>query len=128
MTWKAGQSGNPAGRRPNPVRERFMALVEPHVPEIVAMLVEAAKKGDAQAAAALLDRVWPKLKADERPAVFECAGPTLAERGESVLGAVARGDLSVTDGAKVMDCLLSLTRLVEADEIERRLKALEERA
>ncbi|MDG4561452.1 MAG: hypothetical protein RKP20_15720 [Candidatus Competibacter sp.] len=57
MPWSPGESGNPAGRRSNPIRERFMELAEPHIPEIVAMLVGAAKGGDVQAAAALLDRV-----------------------------------------------------------------------
>lgn len=127
MAWRPGESGNPAGRKPNRIRERFMELAEPHVPEIVSMLVEAAKKGDVQAAAALLDRVWPKLKPADRPAAFEFSGATFGERGEAILTAIAEGQLSVADGSRMIECLQSLAKLAESDEIERRLKTLEDR-
>ncbi|MDG4561453.1 MAG: hypothetical protein RKP20_15715 [Candidatus Competibacter sp.] len=84
----------------------------------------------------------------DRPTAFEFSGTTSTERGETILGAVASGQLSVADGARLIECLQSLTsktytrpmspselieclqsltRLAEFDEIERRSRALEDR-
>lgn len=128
MAWQPGESGNPAGRKANPIRERFANLADAHIPEIVEAMVTAAKAGDTAAAKLLLDRVVPPMKPIPRAEPFPLIGGTLTERAESILSAVSDGALAPADGKGLIDALTSLARLIEIDEIERRLKVLEDRA
>ncbi len=84
-------------------------------------------------------RQWatdPKLQ----PAFLECAygkAPpastpfllpedlSLTAKGEAVLSAISRGDLSPDQGAKLLQALTGQARLVEVEELERRIAALE---
>lgn len=84
-------------------------------------------------------RQWasdPKLQ----PAFLECAygkappasapftfpeGASLTERGEAVLSAISRGALSAEQGSKLVHALAGQARLVELEELERRITALE---
>ena len=72
--WKAGQSGNPAGRRPGAGdAARLRAAIAAHVPDIVMQLVAKAKGGDVAASRLLLERVVPPLRPAEES--FELALP-----------------------------------------------------
>lgn len=126
--WEKGESGNPHGRPAHPMAERFREAVEPRLPVIITAMADAAANGDAQAAKLLLDRVVPPMKPIPRAEPFPLIGGTLTERAESILSAVSDGALAPADGKGLIDALTSLARLIELDEIERRLKALEERA
>jgi hypothetical protein len=108
--------------------ERFRKAVEPRLDEVIEAMAEAAAKGDTAAAKLLLDRVLPPFKPAAMPTAFPLEGDTLAERAEAVLSAVAAGTLAPTEGKGLIDALTSLARLIEIDEIERRLKVLEDRA
>jgi len=86
-----------------------------------ALLAEALKQRltgpvlEAFTAAALLDRVWPKLKPADRPTVFEFPGATFGEHGEAILAAIAEGQMSVSDGSRMIECLQSLAKLAESN-------------
>ena len=109
--WKKGESGNPRGRRPGSGEvAKLRSAIAEHVPTIIERLVAAALEGDTGAARLLLERVCPPLKATEEPAPLALPDGTLTEQGRAVLGAVAAG---------------TLARVVEVDELERRLTALE---
>ncbi len=84
-------------------------------------------------------RQWasdPKLQ----PAFLECAygkAPpastpfllpedlSLTAKGEAVLSAISQGDLSPDQGTKLLQALTGQARLVEVEELERRIAALE---
>lgn len=125
--WKAGQSGNPRGRTPGKGEPaRLRESIAAHVPAIIASLVESAKAGDAQAARLLLERVLPALKPVE--AAAKIAMPTagsLTEQGQVVIAAVAGGALAPGQGAALLAGLGTLARIVEVDELMRRIEALE---
>lgn len=59
-TWKKGQSGNPAGKKAGTGRiEQYRTMLDPHVPELLKKLVEAALAGDLGASRIILERVYP---------------------------------------------------------------------
>ena len=92
--WKAGESGNPAGRRPGTGDvAKLRAAIAKHIPSIIDKLTTAALFGDVSAARLLLERVIAPLKASEDAAPLTLDG-TLTQQGRAVVAAVAAGDLA----------------------------------
>lgn len=126
--WKAGESGNPAGRKPGTGEvARLRASIAKQVPSILKNLTTAALAGDVGAARLLLERVIAPLKASEEAAPLSLKGDTLTEQGKSVLAAVASGDLAPSQGSSLLASLGALAKLEEADDLKRRIEALEQR-
>ncbi len=125
MAWQKGESGNPAGRRPHPIAERFRKAAEADLDAIVAAIVEAAKMGDVAAAKLLLERVIPPFKSIPQPTPFAMEGNSLTEKAQAVLAAVADGAMAAVDGKALIDAIGSLARLTEIDDLARRVAVLE---
>jgi len=125
--WKSGESGNPRGRRPGTGEvARLRQSIAAHLPAIIARLVETATAGDAQAARLLLERVLPALKPTETPVVLPLpADGALTAQGQAIIAAVAAGTLAPGQGAALLSGLGALARILEIDELERRLTLLE---
>ncbi len=126
--WKPGESGNPAGRKPgNGKIAALRASIAEHLPEVIQQMVLKAKDGDVQAAKLLLDRVIPSLKSAEQPMELTLPqGAGLAEKGESIIKAVANGSLAPSQGGSLLTSLGAMVRIKEFEELEQRLTALEE--
>jgi hypothetical protein len=77
------------------------------------------------AARLLLERVIPPVKASEETAPLTLPDGTLTEQGRAVLGAVAAGELAPGQGAALLAAIGTLARVVEVDELGRRLSVLE---
>jgi hypothetical protein len=126
-TWRPGESGNPKGKPPGSGEvQKLRTAIAAHIPEIIERLVTAAKSGDIQAARLLLERVLPPVKAIEQAEPVNLPPGTLTEQGRAVMDAVAAGELSPTQAAALLGALGTLARVTELDELERRLRALEE--
>lgn len=124
--WPKGKSGNPRGRRPGSGEvARLRTAIGEHVQPIIERLVAAALQGDTGAARLLLERVCPPLKATEEAAPLALPDGTLTEQGRAVLGAVAAGDLAPGQGAALLGAIGTLARVVELDELARRVAVLE---
>lgn len=125
--WKAGQSGNPKGRPPGQSEiTKLRASIAEHVPEIVAQLVSAAQGGDVQAARLLLERVLPPVRPIEQTQPMDLPEGDLTAKGQAILNATARGELAPSQAAALIGAVGTLARVAEVDELERRIKALEE--
>jgi len=127
--WQPGQTGNPKGRPPGiseitKLRKSLMT----DAPEILAGLVTAAKAGDVQAARLILERVLPPVKPTEQTIELELTGVTLTDQGRAVLSAVSAGALAPSQGSQLIAAIGVLARVVEIDELERRLSTLESKA
>jgi len=124
--WTKGQSGNRAGRRPGSGEvAKLRASIAEVVPDLIKMLTGRALGGDVAAARLLLERTVAPLKASEEAIPITVFDGTLSDQGRSVLLAVANGALAPGQGASLLSSLGALSRLVEADELERRIDALE---
>ena len=126
MSWKTGQSGNPRGRPRHSIAERFRQAVDPRLDEVIDAVIQAALGGDVAACKLLLERVVPPFRAAQQPTPFAMEGNSLTEKAQAVLAAVAGGTLPAADGVALVNALAALGRLVEIDDLERRIAALEE--
>ena len=126
--WTKGTSGNPAGRPPGSGEvAKVRAAMAKHVPAVIAKLVESALAGDIGAARLLLERTIAPLKASEEKTEVTLPDGSLTEQGQAVIAAIASGELAPGQGAALLASLGTLAKLSEADELEKRIKALEEK-
>ncbi len=125
-SWKPGQSGNPKGRPPGSGQlAKLRAALGGDLEEIITTLVKAAKAGDIAAARLLLDRTIPSLKATDAPIKIDVSGSSLTDQARSILEAITGGAVPVAQGAAMMAALSHLGRIIEIDELDRRLRVLE---
>ena len=106
---------------------KVRAAMATHIPALVAVLLERALAGDIGAARLLLKRTVAPLKASEEAANLTLPVGSLTEQGRAVLTAIAAGNLAPGQGATVLAALGTLAKLAEADELDRRVAALEAR-
>jgi hypothetical protein len=126
--WKKGESGNPKGRTPGTGKvAKLREAIAEHVPDIIENLTKAALAGDVAASRLLLERVVPPLRASEEPVALALPEGALAEQGRAVLGAAAQGQIAPTQASALLSSLGTLAKIVEADELVRRVEALESR-
>ena len=127
MPFKKGQSGNPAGR-PKGLRDRRAALcykLTRQLPDILKTLATAAKGGDIPAAKLILERTLPALKSAAETLTLRVP-ETLAGQGRVVMEAVALGQISPDEALKLMQAVGAQLRIVEAEEMAKRIEALEQ--
>ena len=128
--WKPGESGNPAGR-PKGSRNARTRLIEGLIgedaEEIVRKAIELAKSGDGPVLRMMMERLMPPPKDSpisfELPPIQSVTDAKVAS--SSVLKAVAKGDITPSEGASVMALLVSHKIIVEATDFESRIAALE---
>lgn len=125
--WKAGESGNPSGRKPGTGEvAKLRDSIAKHLPAIIKQLVTKAKEGDAQAARLLLERVLPPMKPIEQAVALSLpTGEGITAQGVAIVQAVAAGILAPGQGAALLTGLGALARIKEIDELERRIALLE---
>lgn len=94
------------------------------MPDIIQTLIALAKNGDVGAAKALLDRVCPALKAQALPISLPVNG-TLAEQGSEIIKATMAGMIPPDVGSQLITALAAQSKVIEIDELSRRIEALE---
>jgi hypothetical protein len=121
--------GNP-GKRPGCRHRatRAMAdLLQAEGEAVTRAAIAAAIAGDVSAQRLVLERLVPARRPEgaciELPELAEAATPSA--RCDAVIRAVARGDLPAEVGRQLLDGIAAAMRVVEIDEIERRIAALE---
>lgn len=125
--FKPGQSGNPKGRpKGSGLTGQLRKAIAQDAPDIVKALIAQAKTGDVQAARVLLDRVIPALKPETQAVEIPgLAGGSLTQRAEAALTATANGELAPDTASQLVAAVATLARVVEIDDIEKRLEKLE---
>jgi hypothetical protein len=130
--WQPGQSGNPEGRKKgsrNAATRLAEALIEGEAEELVKKAIEMAKNGDGPILRAVMDRLVPARKDSpielDLPAVETMADAKAAS--SAILAAVAAGEITPGEAANVMGLLNTHRAIVETEELEARIAALEAR-
>ena len=125
--FKPGQSGNPAGRPKDKTPATLLRkAIADDMPEIVKTLVELAKGGNVQAAKVLLDRICPPL----RPQALAISLPingALSEKGNEIIKATMDGTIPPDIGSQLITALAHQAKIIEIDELTKRIEALEQR-
>jgi hypothetical protein len=128
--FQPGRSGNPAGR-PKGCKDRrteyARGLLEPHAKALMQKVVDLALEGDTTALRLCLERLVPPLRDRPQPVTVAGLTGTLTEQGQAVLRALGSGALAPEEAARVLGALADQARIVEVDELERRVQALEQR-
>lgn len=124
--FKPGQSGNPKGR---PAGSGFAGKARDQLqkdwPAIRKVLIEKAKGGDMAAIRIVAERVCPALKPVEPVTALPLDGGSLTDKASAVFASLAKGDVSTASAAQLLSALGGLAKVIETDEILKRLDALE---
>ena len=130
--FKKGSSGNPAGK-PAGARHRVTlaveALLEGQHAALTQKAIDLALGGDGPALRLCLDRIAPARK--DSPVSFALSPvrsvADAVEASASVLAAVAAGEVTPDEAARVMALLTAHKGLMEVGDLEARLIALEKK-
>jgi hypothetical protein len=121
--------GNP-GRRVGSRNKRTLlveALMAADIEAITESVIKAAKQGDVQAARVVLDRICPARRGSVVTFKASRGGDAaaLSENFQSVVAAMADGQLSPEEGVSIANVLTQQLRVVETAQLEERLSAVE---
>jgi len=129
--FRPGQSGNPKGRPKGSRNATTLAvesLLDGQAKALTQKAIDLALSGDLIALRICLDRILPPRK--NRP--IEFIMPAIASIEDApkaiaaITAAVARAEITVTDAADVSRLVEIYVRAIEASDLEKRLKTVEE--
>ena len=120
MTFKAGVSGNPAGKKPGCGRlQKLRQGLEKDLPGILATLTTQALAGDPQAAKLILDRCLPALRPETRQSAPAPTDP------DQILRSVETGQIGIDQAVALMNLSALRIKIAEGEELLSRVDALE---
>lgn len=130
MPFEQGKSGNPNGRpRGNTssliIKEALAEVFEDGENGLIKNICESAKSGDIQAATILINRLYPALKPIQEVTPFTLAGNSPAEQAQSVLAAVAGGQIPPEIGVQLIAAIGQTLQIIETTELAKRLEDIE---
>ncbi|MGM0784857.1 MAG: DUF5681 domain-containing protein [Pseudomonadota bacterium] len=125
--WIKGQSSpNPSGR-PTSANTELRRQLAAQGASVVEKVVQAAINGDMTAAKLVLDRITPPLKPTAAPVAVSLPDDAgLAGTARAFVDAAAEGKLPPDVAGQLVTAVAALARVVEIDDLERRLAALED--
>lgn len=121
--FKKGESGNPAGRKPGSVNNA-LRLLRDAADDILPLVIERAKAGDADAQRLIFDRAVPRLRPVTPADPLPMPDGDFAEQARALLRAIADGELSPTTAAEVAGIIAQAAKVEEIDNLRDELAAL----
>jgi hypothetical protein len=130
--WRPGESGNPTGKPKGALNRSTRAvldLLDGEAEALTRRAVELALEGDTTALRLCLERLAPPIK--DRPVTVPLPPMAGAEDASkamaAVVAAMASGNITPGEAAAVAGVVESFRRVLEVEELERRLAALEQK-
>lgn len=125
MAFKKGVSGNLVGRPPGKTPgAKLRKSIELRADDILQSVINAAIGGDMQACKMLLDRITPTLKPQALPICLPF-NESLTGQGNEIIKATMGGIIPPDIGSQLITALANQSRIVEIDELTKRIEALE---
>jgi hypothetical protein len=126
-TFGTGNPGKPKGTR-HKATQAALALLDGEAEALTRQAVTMALGGDTTALRLCLERIAPPRR--DAPVTFDLppmeTARDAAKAAGAVLGAVADGDLTPTEGAHIMALVETYRRTLETSDLEARLRYMEE--
>ncbi len=120
-----GKSGNPNGRPPNKTATILLRkAISESMPGVIQMLIESALNGDISAANSLLSRCVPVLKAETLPVTLPVV-EGIADQGSVIIRSIMSGKTAPDVGAALLTALANQAKIVEIDDLIKRIEILE---
>ena len=127
-SFRKGQSGNPAGR-PRGIADKrveLRKLLEPHAEKLVSKVVALGLQGNVGALRLCLERLIPPIKPRDAPVDIGPPSGSLVNQGRTAFEALSAKKLSPDEAATLMQVISAQARIVEVDELEKRITVLEQ--
>lgn len=126
-TFQAGSTGNAAGR---PVGSndaaKWRAALGADAGKVIGTVVRLAIAGDVGCCRLVMERCLPAYKPqDQAVPLLLPAGGTLTDQAAAMVTAMADGRLSPQAAAAMIGALANMVRVVETDEVLRRIENME---
>ena len=129
MAFKKGESGNPDGRPKGAKdkRTQYRELFEPHADVLIQKAIDLALAGDTACLKMCIDRLVSPFRAKNATVTLDDIEGTLTEKGEKIINAMGSGELSPSDASSMLSALAAQARIIEIEELEKRVSDLEAR-
>jgi len=101
-----------------------LRLLREAAQEILPLVIERAKAGDAEAQKLILDRALPKLRSVTPAVPVPMPDGDFTEQARALLRAIAEGELSPTTAAEVAGIIAQAAKVEEIDNLRDELAAL----
>ena len=127
--FRPGASGNPKGREPGSRDRRSVLreMIAEHAETLIGKALDLARDGDAAAIRLLLDRAIAPLRPESTTVRLDLPeNASLSEMSRAIMAAVSAGDIPPDTARGLLDALAAQARVIEVDELARRIEALEQ--
>ena len=106
----------------------YRAMLEPYAEDLIQQVVDRAKDGDMAALKLCLDRLCAPLRPTDGHVIIEGMSDAkeLSDKGDLILANVAIGEITPSEASSLMNAISSLARVLEVDDLERRVAQLEQ--
>jgi hypothetical protein len=127
MAFRKGKSGNPSGRPKGikDIRVKMREKFEVKSAALIKKTIDLALDGDMAALRLCLDRICPAIKAKDDPVNIGTLKGTLTEQGQAIITAMGKGQVTPAETSSMLAAMASQARIVEGDDLARRIEALE---
>lgn len=126
MPFEKGRKKTGGRQKGTPNANPFRGMIESEIPDLIKKVVEEAKSGNMQAIKICMDRIFPLPRAREETIPIEGIDvESLIDQSKVIFNKLANGELSPSEANALLSTIASKAKLVETEEIIKRLEELE---